>query len=304
MKIRVLAVVVVLLLTEATAHAGVAGTVPATASFPESIAVVPGTSTFFVSSFLTGAVVKGTAGGAVTPFLAAGRDGRTSAAGLHVDARGRLFVLTGTSQHLQIFDARSGRFHADFAAAPRAGSNLNDLAVTRHGDVYITDFGNTGIYRVSARQVATGRGAIARWLSPPTRIAPNLSSGGNFNGIAATPDGRYLLVGQTGNGALYRIDLATRSIVAVTINGGSLLGSDGFLLAGHTLYVVTHQNGVARVQLSRSFRSGHVTGMLTDPGLDFPTSIAALQGQLVVTNGLKPTGAAEYQLTAVARAPR
>jgi sugar lactone lactonase YvrE len=302
-RCAMVAAVVVLLGTVTMANAGVAGTVPGTAGFPESIAVVPGSSTFFVSSFLTGAVVRGTAGGSAQPFLPAGSDGRTSAAGLHVDARHRLFVLTGASEHLQIFNAVSGHLQADFAAVPRAGTNLNDLAITRRGDVYISDFGNAGIYRLSARQIASRRGSIVRWLSPPAEVAPNLASGGNFNGIAATPDGRYLLVGQTGNGALYRINLATRSIVAVRVSGGSLLGSDGFLLARHTLYVVTHQNGIAKVHLNANFSSGQITGRLTDPALDFPTSIAALRGQLVVTNGLKPDTASAYALTAIGRAP-
>jgi Cu-Zn family superoxide dismutase len=231
------------------------------------------------------------------PFLPAGSDGRASAAGLHVDGHDRLLVLTGTGQRLQIFNARTARRLADFAATQRPRSNLNDLAITRRGDVYITDFGTPRIYRVSARQLANRAGRISLWLVPQQQVVPDLPSGGNFNGIAATPDGRYLLVDQTGNGGLYRIDIARRSVTRIAVSGGSLVGCDGVLLRKRTLYVTTHTNAVAKLRLDTSFTRADIVRRITTPTLNFPTSVQQIGNQLVITNALKAATAAAYQLT-------
>ncbi len=279
------------------AQATIATTLPDAAQFPESLAGIPGSSSFFVSSFVTGAIYKGSLGSQARLFLPGGQDGRTSATGLQVDTHGRLFVLTGGGQQLQIFNARTGGRLGEFTATPRPGSNLDDLAVTQRGDVYITDFGTTPlIYRITAAEIARHSGPINVWLEPPARIVPKLASS-NLNGITVTPDGRYLLVGQTGNGALYRIDPSRRSIIPVTITGGSLTNSDGILLDNQTLYVARHNNTIAKLQLNSSFNSARILAQITNPTLDFPTSIKRIAGRLVITNAIKTATATNYQLT-------
>jgi sugar lactone lactonase YvrE len=120
----------------AGAEAQSTGTVPSAAGFPESIATAPSGRTYYVSSFATGAVFRGTVGGPARSFLPAGSDGRTSATGLRIDQRGRLLVLTGSSGRLQVFNARSGRLQASIGAGVQPGSNLNDLAIAGNGDVF------------------------------------------------------------------------------------------------------------------------------------------------------------------------
>ncbi len=278
-------------------QAAIATTLPGAAAFPESLAGIPGSSSFFVSSFVTGAIYKGRLGSQARQFLPAGQDSRTSATGLHVDTHGRLFALTGAGQQLEIFNAVTGRRLGDFTATPRPGSDLDDLAVTQRGDVYVTDFGTTPlIYRISAAEIARHTGPINVWLAPPTRVVPKLPSS-NLNGIALTPDNRYLLVGQTGNGALYRVDLARRSIIPVTVTGGSLISSDGILLLNHTLYVARHNNTIAELQLNASFNRARMLQQITSPTLNFPTSIKQIAGKLVITNAIKTATAANYLLT-------
>jgi Cu-Zn family superoxide dismutase len=281
----------------ASAHATTAGTVPGDAAFPEGIAAAPTGDTVYVSSFATGAVVKGTIGGALQPFLAAGADGRTSATGLHLDAHGRLLILTGHALQLQIVDARTGRFEGKLTAADGHASNLNDLVVTKHGDAYITETGTPAIYRATASQLARRKGHLTRWLAPKSSVVPNDPSHLNLNGIALTGDERYLLVGQTATGNLYRVEIRTHAIRRVAITGGLLAGSDALLLRKRALYVVTHSGGIKKVALNATYTAGRVTATLTDPTLDFPTSIAATGGRLIVTNALKPDGAADFALT-------
>lgn len=281
------------------AWAGTGASVPGTAGFPESIAIAPRSHTYFVSSFTTGAVFRGTVGGPARPFLAPGADGRTSATGLWVDRHSRLLVLTGAGNTLQVFTTGSARLQARFGTGMRSGSSLNDLAVTRAGDIYITDFATPRIYRVTAREVARGRGRIDAWLAPPAKIVPSLAAG-NLNGIVVTADDRYLLVGQTGNGALYRIDIATRRLRRIRLRGPGLTGSDGMLLIGHTLYVTCHENRVVVLALDNAYTRARTIRAITDPTLDFPTSIAATGNRLLVTNALKPAKANAFAITSLA----
>lgn len=291
----------VLLVTAVAAAAATDGTVPGAAGFPESIAVQPGTSKFFVSSFTTGAVYRGSPGHQARVFLRSAGAGRTSAAGIKFDGPSRLMVISGTSplqlDQLQIFSSKTGRHEATFHARASDQANLNDAALAGDGDVYITDFATPAIYRVTAQQLKRGSGTLARWLVPPARIVPTLPPLGNFNGIAATADGRYLIVGQTGNGALYRIDIATRTIIPIKVRGGSLAATDGILLLGDKLYVASHQNAVVELALGKTYATARIARTLTDPSLDIPTSVAADGNRLLVSNGAKPATATDYQIT-------
>ena len=169
--------IAVLLVTAVAAAAATGGTVPGTAGFPESIAVQPGTSTFFVSSFATGAVYRGTPGHEARAFLRSDA-GRTSAAGVKFDGTSRLMVISGTSpsqlDQLQILSSKTGRHEATFTAPTRDKVNLNDAALASDGDVYITDFATPAIYRVTAQQLKRGSGTLGRWLVPPARTVPTL----------------------------------------------------------------------------------------------------------------------------------
>src|SRR4051812_22921054 len=107
------------------AGAAPSGSVPGAATFPESITVVPGSSTYFVSSFLSGAVVRGTVGQPAQPFLPAGSDGRRSAAGIHADAHGHLLVLDGARGRLQTYAIADGRLQSTLAVA--GPSEVNDV---------------------------------------------------------------------------------------------------------------------------------------------------------------------------------
>jgi sugar lactone lactonase YvrE len=140
----VLALVLTISLLSSSALAASTGpaTLPATAGIPESVTVEPGTDTFFASSFTTGAVFRGRSVQLAQQFLAGAPTGRGSAAGVKFDGPSRLMVISGPSPsqltQLQVFSSHSGRHQATFTAPARDDANLNDMAVSVDGDVYIT----------------------------------------------------------------------------------------------------------------------------------------------------------------------
>jgi len=58
----------------------------------------------------------------------------------------------------------------------------------------------------------------------------------NVNGIVASADGRYLVIGKRNENALYRVDLQSRQITLVDMPKDILNTPDGLFLEGDTLY--------------------------------------------------------------------
>ncbi|MCZ7439240.1 superoxide dismutase [Micromonospora sp. WMMC241] len=225
--------------------------------FPEGLTVTPA-GTMYVTSSATGAVYRGDTRRAVLhPFLAAGSDGRTSAAGIRADRRGRIFVagwLTGT---LFVY-APDGTLLARRTAA--GGAALNDLVVT--GDaVYVTDSATGTLWRAA---LDGGRvGALVPWVRPGDfPAAPTF-----LNGVVSDPSGRVALVAEQGGERLFRVDLTARAVTEVEVTGGRM-GADGLLLEGHRLYGVVNETDAAGVtrfavneaRLDAGLRTARVVG--------------------------------------------
>lgn len=127
---------------------------------PEGIAVTR-TGTMYVTSVATGAVYRGDVRHRwLRPFLPGGSDGRTRAAGVHVDRAGRLFVAGYDTATLFVYDL-DGRLLAKRSAV--TGAALNDLVITDHA-VYVTDSTGGTIWRAT---LDGGRvGPLVPWLLP------------------------------------------------------------------------------------------------------------------------------------------
>ena len=109
--------------------------------------------------------------------------------------------------------------------------------------------------------------------------------GFNLNGIARTPDGDALLVVQSSTGLLFRVDPSTGEATTVDLGGTLLSNGDGLLVVGRTLYAVQNaMNRVAVVELNKAGTEGEVTGFLTDPRFDIPTTVAAFGNRLYLPN--------------------
>lgn len=108
---------------------------PDPAGNPEGIAFDRRSRSFFVGITADGAIYRGTLGrDTLTPFIpgAAGK----AAIGLKV-RRGKLYVAGGPTGAITVYDLATKQPVATFQIG--AGGFLNDLVVTRRGDVFVTD---------------------------------------------------------------------------------------------------------------------------------------------------------------------
>ncbi len=251
--------------------------IPGEGTFPEGIVVDEADGAFYLSGAGSGAIYRvDLATGDATALLEPGGRGRFAIVGLTLDGERRLWAAGGNSGEILRFD--------DLHAAPAAGPSLvistppaadtflNDLLVAPNGDVYVTDSIRPTLFRVPAGSA---------------EAEPFVEFTGTFedaNGIAITEDGRHLLVVTTGSGRLYRIDTSTREVREVAMTG-SLVGGDGLVLDGRTLYVVLNgPDRVAVVTLSDDLTEGTVERTLAENRLSSAATAALVGDRLLVVN--------------------
>ena len=262
---------------------------------PEGIATGRGTS-FYVGSLRDGAIYRGSVLTGRGSVLVPGQAGR-AATGIEVDRRNRLWVSGGATGTGRVYDAATGAELASYQFATGT-TFVNDVVVTRDA-AYFTDSLNPVLYVVPIGR--GGRLGEARTL--PLTGELQYTDGFNVNGIEASPDGRTLLVVQSNKGLLYAVRARTGTTTQVDLGGASLTNGDGLLRRGRTLYVVRNRlNQIAVVALGRAYRSGTVTGTITDPNFDVPTTVAPFGPFLYAVNarfGTPPTPETTYTVVRV-----
>jgi sugar lactone lactonase YvrE len=267
---------------------------------PEGIASGDGTS-FYVGSIPTGAVYLGdlrTGQGSVLVQPQAGRQ----AIGLKYDPRtGYLFVAGGPTGYAYVYDGHTG---ANVAAIQltTAASFINDVVITEYG-AYFTNSFQPVLYRVpldSEGQLVDSGTSEEISLGGEYQFTPGAF---NANGIAATPDGEALIIVNSAEGALYRVDPATGLATRIDLGSDSVTAGDGILLQGKTLYVVRNAlNQVAVIKLDPSLSTGSIAATLTSPNFRVPTTIARFGASLYVVNarfGTPSTPDTEYEVVRV-----
>ena len=304
MRFAVTAVALVLALAVAPAAAQDAETYTLPNGWqPEGIAAGPG-KTLFVGSIPTGRVLRLDPRSGRTTEVVPQQDGR-AAIGLKHD-RGRLFVAGGATGHLFVYDARTGETIRDVAAAT-APTFVNDVVVTKRA-AWFTDSRRPQLYRLAlGKKGAPAAGARTVPITGELQYDDDPDNN-EANGIAATPNGRTLLVVSSRTGLLYRVGTSGRStVVSLTGgDGGELPSADGLLLLqGRTLYVVQNRlNKVAVVGLDRKLRSGTIQREITHPAFDVPTTVARLGSSLYLPNARFGTPPSPDNEFAVVRVPR
>jgi sugar lactone lactonase YvrE len=226
----------------------------------------------------------------------------TPSVGLKVDHRKRLFVSGGPAGDARVVDTRTGRILRSYQLATGT-TFINDVVLTKRV-AWFTDSQNAVLYGLPLGP----RGKLphpSRVIRLPLGGDWVQATGFNANGITQTPDGRALLVVNSGSGLLFRVNPRTGVARQVDLGGALLTNGDGMLLLGRTLYVVQNRlNQVAVVRLDRSGRSGVVTGALESLDFDVPTTVAAFGRWLYLPNArftTPPTPQTPYWVTRISR---
>jgi Cu-Zn family superoxide dismutase len=254
---------------------------PGEGVFPEGVAYNPASGNFYVGSTGDGTLYEGdVASGEVTVFSAGGADGRSTAIGMKVDGNGNLWVAGGGTGQMFVYNTADGSLVASYSTPAVEQTFINDVTITPDGSAYFTDSFRPVLFKISD----LAGGEAESWLDF-TGTVLEYGEGFNLNGIAASPDGRYLLVIHSGNGNLYRIDTETQEVSQVDTGGVDLTAGDGILLIGNTLHVTRNQFGeIVPVTMSEDFSTGTAGAAVTDPSLIFPTTIAQAGDSLLVVN--------------------
>ena len=266
---------------------------------PEGIASGNGT-TFYVGSIPTGAIYQGdfrTGDGEVLVEPQAGR----SAIGLKYDpSTGLLFVSGGMTGMAFVYDAETGENVAEIQLSTLS-SFINDVVLTKDG-AYFTNSFQQEIYRVSYDLSGSNFSYDVETI--PLGGEYQFTPGSfNANGIAATSNGKTLIIVNSAEGALYNVDPETGFATRIDLGAGSVPNGDGILLHGKTLYVVQNRlNQIAVVELASDYSSGTIESILTNPLFRVPTTIAKFGNALYAVNarfGTTPTPDTDYNVVRV-----
>jgi sugar lactone lactonase YvrE len=282
--------------------------VPAAASRPAPVIVLPGASsaegiaggrgaTFFAGDLFRGDIFRGDFQRGTAELFIDVPDGRM-AVGMALDrARRLLFVAGGFTGQAYVYDTRTRATVASYQFGDPQASVINDVAVTRRG-AWFTDSKQAKLFFVPMSRAGELRPFRTLALSGP---AADTSGEFNLNGIRAAAGGKTLIVAHSANGTLHTVD--TRTGESATIAGISVPSVDGIVLQGRRLWAVQNSNRVTRIRLSPRLRAGVVERIITSERFQVPATATRHGRWLAVVNakfdtGIPPT-ADQYEVVLV-----
>ena len=235
--------------------------------------------------------------------LVPAQDGR-AAIGLKYDERtGLLFVAGGPTGFAYIYNGETGENVTEIPLTT-APSFINDVVVTK-GAAYFTNSFQPTLYRVPLEnngQLPSTPDVEEIALVGDYQFTPGAF---NANGIAATPNGKTLIIVNSTEGALYNVDPTSGEATLIDLGGGSVPNGDGILLQGKTLYVVQNRlNQIAVIELNSDLTVGTIVDTITSSDFRVPTTIARFGDSLYAVNarfGTPPTPDTEYEFVRVPR---
>lgn len=254
--------------------------VPGEGTFPEGIALDASTGELFVGGAGDGSIHRiDVDTGAATALLEPGSRPPFTTLGLALGPDGSLWLAGGGSGTIVQFDRASGDAVATFETPDADNTLINDVIVAPNGDVFATDSFRPALFRVAAGD------AVAEVFVDFEGTVFEYGEGVNSNGLVVSSDGEVIIVVAMNTGTLYRIDVATREVSEIDVDGGPFTGGDGLVLDGSTLYVA--QQGpdvVAVIELADDFASGQHVDTITDESFTQIATIALGDGALYVVN--------------------
>ena len=214
--------------------------------------------------------------------------------GLHLDDQGRLWIAGGPTQQIRVHDVATGELLETYPF-PTAGF-INDLDISRNA-VYATDSVNQQLLVIPLLE---GGGLPDPSAATTIALTGELSysTGFNANGIAAR--GGWLVLVQSNEGLLVKVDPRTGETTQIDTGGYSVTNGDGLELRGDTLYVVRNfSNLVAVLTLRAGLERADLVGEITGD-VDIPTTATLTLGALWVVNArfsTQPDLDTEYWIT-------
>jgi sugar lactone lactonase YvrE len=236
--------------------------------------------------------------------------------GMRVDPRSNyLFVAGCINGDAYVFDADSGEEIMKYQLAEPYLSTINDIAITRDM-VYFTDFTQPFLYSLPLSK--NGKIPDNPDAASAIPLTGDFENGDNLigrfaNGIAATPNGKTLIVGHSGSSKIFRVDPATghadEIIVTPPLTGIAQGGFiDAIVLYDDVLFVLTADvtgayppvDQVQVVALDEDLLTGTLMGSITDPDMDGIAS-GAMHGDSLYVNNARyadfPQPTTEYWIT-------
>ena len=260
---------------------------PATIDLPalfvgEGVAVGAG-NTFYAGSVSDGRVARGDLRLGTTDVLVSSPL-VPAATGLKADLRHDLLWVSGAGTgQAAVYNLRTGE-PVGARTLTTAASFINDVTVTATA-AYFTNSFAPEIYRVPVSpQGDVGAPETVALIGP----AAETVAGFNLNGIAASQDGRTLIVVNSTTGKLFTVNAETGESALIDVGGATFPSGDGILLHGRTLYVL--QNGLTTppstnqikvIRLDHQLTTGRVVDTITSDLFETATTLA-LRGDLLV----------------------
>jgi outer membrane protein assembly factor BamB len=235
------------------------------ATSAEGIAAGEG-KTFYAGELSTGDIFRGDIRkDTATRFIdaPAGR----AAAGMKADTcHHLLFVAGAATGKAFVYNTETGKPVADFDLAK---GFINDVTLTRDG-AWFTNSAAAELYFLPVGEHGElGKVKTLKLHGP----AAELKQGFNLNGIAASEDGKVLIVAHSMNGALYTVNPKTGHSAA--IKGVSVPFVDGILVRGDNVWAVQNQlNQITRLDLSSDLSSADVRNTIRSGAFNIPTTVA------------------------------
>jgi Cu-Zn family superoxide dismutase len=283
---------------------------PSTHGNPEGVAWDRRSGAFFVgtpdlgpTSAGDGTIYRGTLDNpTLTEFIAFPKSAGRSSVGMKVH-RGLLYVAGGGTGNIYVYNLASKATVATFATG--AGGFLNDLVVTRKGDVYVTDSFRPMLWHVTAAQVRAGTGTPES-IDVGSKIQ-FVDRAFNLNGIVTRAHGKQLIVVNTETGKLYRVVLTrdgsgARSIEAIRGLGTGLTGGDGMIVdRGRLVVVIGDPATLNFVKLRHHNLRGRITDVRGDNTLKGPSTVARAMDRYLVVNADFATSATQFTVSGLPR---
>jgi hypothetical protein len=248
---------------------------------PEGIAIAGAYA--YLGSRATGSVYRASLATGAGKVIYAGPG--TPSNGLKVDGCGRAFIAGNVGGDIRVIDISTGALLVAYQVTAPGASFLNDVVLTKDA-AWFTDSYNATLYKLPIAANGALPGSAAGIVALPLTGVTITPGTVNINGIAATPDGRSLLVVQSNTGLLFRVNPATGAAGPVDLGGVSVLNGDGLLVENRTLYVVQNRSNAVEVfTLNQAGTAGTLTATITNDGFAIPTTVASFGNRLYFVNG-------------------